>query len=154
MAEGSGGLDFTDTEKFEVWMTFAQIAKDGANGLYETGNWLLAAIMAQQYLEKTAKGIFGLYLGYDKPVMTHNIIDVLNFFLKKIPAFLPHRHRRLFNYLFFLFTNFRYPDFSKVLSIKHDLTVKHIGREQTEELLGRCEEAYKWLMTLKPSKGK
>jgi len=131
-----------DQEKFQYWLDLAKYDLETAEAMLKSGRWLYVVFMCQQAVEKLVKGLYGLHLGFDEIPRIHNINILVKRFDKLTSAVDP-AYYHLFDKLTGYYLNNRYPDYTEGLG-------KKIKEDDSKQLFHQTEEAFKWLLTLKP----
>jgi HEPN domain-containing protein len=131
----------TSEEKFGYWLDVAQYDLESAKDNLSAKRFLWSVFMCQQAIEKLAKGLYTLYVSDNTPY-THNINLIFDHFRDKLPAALQDRYD-FFEYLTSCYINNRYPSFKETLS-------KRIDEPKAKETVSQTDEAFAWLLTLKP----
>jgi HEPN domain-containing protein len=132
----------TDEQKYEYWLDIAEYDLATANALHGSGRWLYVLVMCQQAVEKLAKGLYTLYVDDNVPRI-HDITKRLKCFEDKLSTSVPTERFTFFNDLSQYYLNNRYPEFISKLS-------SQISEAEAHSILTKTEEAFSWLLTLKP----
>jgi len=129
-------------EKFEYWWDIAQYDLETAQAMFTAGRWLYVAFMCQQAIEKLCKGLYLLFIDDDVPWI-HDINSLITKFADKLPEPINDEKRLLFAKLSAFYLNNRYPGYKDRLSTS-------LNREEARNILEKSQEAFAWLLTLKP----
>ncbi|GHU49174.1 DNA-binding protein [Spirochaetia bacterium] len=134
----------TNEEKYDYWLDIAQYDIETAQAMFSTGRWLYVAIACQQAIEKLCKGLYTLYVDDNVPKI-HNIMVLFDRFAGKLPKGMgiSDETNNLFDRLSTYYLNTRYPEFKARVSTS-------MGKEEAEAVLRKSQEAFAWLLTLKP----
>ncbi|GHT75541.1 hypothetical protein FACS1894124_7040 [Spirochaetia bacterium] len=134
----------TNEEKYEYWLDIAQYDLETAGAMFASGRWLYVVFTCQQAIEKLCKGLYTLYIDDNVPKI-HDITVLFDRFADKLPREMgiTGETSSLFERLSTYYLNNRYPEFRAKLSAS-------IGKEEAKAVLKKSEEAFKWLLTLKP----
>jgi HEPN domain-containing protein len=132
-----------DTEaKFAYWLHYAQYDLETAEAMLNTKRWLYVVFMCQQATEKLAKGLYGLYLGFDTIPRIHNIKTIIRRFENNLPTPIDAELYNFFDTLTAHYIDNRYPDYIA------DLTQK-INETRAKQIYAKTKEVFLWLSTLK-----
>ncbi|MDR1049621.1 MAG: HEPN domain-containing protein [Deltaproteobacteria bacterium] len=134
-------------EKYQFWLVDARYDLTTAEHMFATSRWFYVLSTCQQSIEKLAKGLVGMYLGFNSILFTHNIQTLIELIEDKIPAHIPKETREFFAELSKYAVNKRYPDYKQLISEKATLP-------EALRLFTLTKEAFAWLQTLKPSEPK
>jgi HEPN domain-containing protein len=143
-------------EKYAYWEDIARYDLDTARAMLGAGRYLYVVFMCQQAIEKLVKGLFVLYKK-EEPPRTHNIVLVIkkifNDQLLEIKMIADNKSYQVkleeyspfFARLLAYYISERYPSYKEKLSVS-------IDRIEATEVLGKTEEAFIWLSSLKKFK--
>jgi HEPN domain-containing protein len=129
-------------EKYEYWLETAQYDLETAKAMLNTGRWLYVVFMCQQAVEKLVKGLYILYIDDNVP-RTHNIRSLVDKFTPQLSEPITEDRYSLFEDLTYYYINGRYTDYQQ--NLRSQLT-----EEKAAVFYSRTEEAFTWLLTLKP----
>ncbi|MHC6203075.1 HEPN domain-containing protein [Breznakiellaceae bacterium SP9] len=134
----------TNEEKYDYWLAIAQYDIETAEAMFSTGRWFYVAFACQQAIEKLCKGLYTLYVDDNVPKI-HDIIALFDRFADKLPKGMgiSDENSSLFDRLSAFYLNSQYPDFKARFSVT-------ISKEEAEIVLKKSQEAFAWLLTLKP----
>jgi HEPN domain-containing protein len=132
----------TDEQKYEYWLDIAEYDLATASSLHESGRWLYVLVMCQQAVEKLIKGLYTLYVDDNVPRI-HDITKLFKCFDGRLSISVPDERFAFFNELSQYYLNNRYPEFISKLS-------SQISEAEAHSILTKTEEAFSWLLTLKP----
>jgi HEPN domain-containing protein len=130
-------------EKYNYWKDYAEEDLKTAEAMIQTQRWIYVAFMCQQATEKLVKGLYGMYLDFDKIPHTHNISRLINDFVDKLPKKIDTDILDFFDLLTRHYLNNRYPDYVNNLRQQTD-------EESSKNLYNKTKEVFAWLLTLKP----
>jgi HEPN domain-containing protein len=129
-------------QKFEYWYEVAQYDLETARAMLSTGRWLAVVFMCQQAIEKLVKGLYLLYISDDVPRI-HDIPKIVKHFEDRLPEKISENYMVLFDKLSAYYLNNRYPEYKTKLALQTKSSVAN-------EIMTLTEEAYAWLLTMKP----
>jgi HEPN domain-containing protein len=132
----------TDEEKYDYWLDIAQYDLVTAESMLNSGRWLYVVFMCQQAIEKLLKGLYILYMK-ESPPRTHDLNLLLDKFSDKLSEPCSAENTELFAQLSAFYLNNRYPEYKDKLSAA-------VTEERAKQVFTKSQEAYKWLLTLKP----
>ena len=134
----------TNEEKYDYWLDIAQYDIETAAAMFSTGRWLYVVFACQQAIEKLCKGLYLLYIDDNVPRI-HDIMALFERFADKLPQGMgiSDENRNLFDRLSTYYLNNRYPEYKAKLGAG-------IGKEEAKAVLEKSQEAFAWLLTLKP----
>ena len=132
-----------DREKYQYWLKHAQYDLDSADAIKQTCRWLYVVFMCQQAIEKLVKGLYGLYIDFDRIPRTHNIRRLVNDFADKLPQTVPKETYALFDLLSRYYLNNRYPDYIDDIS-------QQINESTAKIILEQTKEVFAWLLSMIP----
>jgi HEPN domain-containing protein len=130
-------------EKYNYWKDYAQEDLKTAGAMIQTQRWTYVVFMCQQAIEKLVKGLYGMYLDFDKIPHTHNISKLVKDFVGKLPERVDADMFDFFDLLTRYYLNNRYPDYVNEL---HQQTKE----ANSKEIYNKTKEVFAWLLTLKP----
>ena len=135
-------MPLTAEEKYQFWLSYAQIDIDSSKVMLNSGRWFYTVFMCQQAIEKLIKGLYVLYINDDVPRL-HDINNIFDRFREKLPDRLPGEYENLFDTLSQFYLKSRYPDYTSSLS-------KLTTCETAQSIYEKTKGAYEWLLTMKP----
>jgi len=138
-------MSLTAEEKFQFWLSSAEIDMDSSKIMLNSGRWFYTVFMCQQAIEKLVKGLYVLYIDDNVPRL-HDINNILDRFRDKLSEQLPGECEGLFDTLSQFYLKSRYPDYTSSLS-------KLTTGEMAQSVYDKTKEAYEWLLTMKPYSG-
>jgi HEPN domain-containing protein len=130
-------------EKFEYWLQHARYDLETAEAMLKTQRWLYVIFMCQQAVEKLVKGLYGVYLGFDKIPRIHNINALIARFSDKFSQTIDQEYLDFLDLLTNYYLNNRYPDYVGSL-------MEQANEANSKEVYLKAKEVFAWLLTLKP----
>jgi HEPN domain-containing protein len=143
VSAGAKGTGMDDQEKYAHWLAHAQEDLLTAEAMLKAKRWMYVAFCCQQSIEKSVKGLYGLYRGFDNIPYVHNIAQLMNALAGSLPQPIPQEKYDLFDILTRHYLNNRYPDYIDDLSAQ-------IQEDTVQDIFTKTSEAFIWLQTLKP----